>query len=136
MDTQQTQDDESGLSPLMALCLAAITLVGIDGEFKEEELEKLRSFIHADETAFLKAFNFYTERPLDVCIKVVTARLNDQQKRTTYLALYDLAHVDQEFAEAEQNLLQQYASVFGLSDEFVKSVTASTNHQYDLTVFD
>jgi len=61
---------------------------------QRKELEKLASLIHMDESAFLKAFSFYNERPLDVCIKVVSARLNDEQKRITYHLLYDLAQVD------------------------------------------
>jgi uncharacterized tellurite resistance protein B-like protein len=136
MQMSQKQGDETGLSAKMALCLAAITLVGIDGEFAEEELEKLRSFIRTDETAFLKAFNFYNDRPLDVCVKVIAARLNDEQKRTAYQVLYELAHSDLDFAKSEEQLLQQYASEFALKDEFVDLVKREKTHKYDLTVFD
>jgi hypothetical protein len=80
----QSENEESGLSVKMALCLAAITMAGVDGEFKEEELDKLRSLIHTDEAAFLKAFSFYNDRPLDECIKIVAAKLNDEQKRIAY----------------------------------------------------
>jgi len=132
----QVQEDESGLSAKMALCLAAITIVGIDGQFKEEELEKLRSLIHTDETAFVKAFNFYNDRPLDICIKVVSAKLNDEQKRMTYHILYDLAQVDRDFALSEQDLLEQYAAEFRLGKEFVSSVKNMPSHEYNLTVFE
>jgi len=128
-------DEGSGLSPKMVLCLAAITLVGIDGEFKEEELNKLRELIQADETAFLKAFNFYNERPIEVCLKVVSARLNKEQKKVTYQILYDLAHSDKHFAGSEEKLLQQYADEFKLSKNNITSLSNKTNHKYDLTVF-
>jgi uncharacterized tellurite resistance protein B-like protein len=132
----QTENDESGLSAKMALCLAAMTLVGIDGEFSKEELEKLRTLIQSDETAFLRAFSFYNERPLDVCMKVVTARLNEEQKQITYRVLYDLAHSDQDFAKSEEDLLKQYATTFGLADNFIAWVKTTKDKKYDLALFD
>ena len=120
----------------MALCLAAITMAGIDEEFKVEELERLRSLIQTDESAFLRAFSFYNERPLDVCIKVVSARLNDEQKRITYHILYDLAQVDRDFAVSEQDLLQQYAAQFRLSKEFISSVPDMPSHNYNFAAFE
>jgi uncharacterized tellurite resistance protein B-like protein len=132
----QTQNEESGLSTKMALCLAAMTLVGIDGEFTKEELEKLRTLIHSDENAFLKAFSFYNERSLDVCMKVVVARLNEEQKQITYRVLYDLAHSDQDFAKSEEDLLKQYATAFGLATNFIAWVKTKSDKNYDLTLFE
>jgi hypothetical protein len=135
MGTNSASEAGSELSAMMALCLAAFTMVGIDKEFKAEELEKLRSLIHADESAFLKAFSFYNERPLDICIKVVSGRLNDEQKRITYHLLYDLAQVDRDFAISEQDLLEQYAAEFRLDKKFVSSVISMPSHDYDLAAF-
>jgi uncharacterized tellurite resistance protein B-like protein len=132
----QLQTDETGLSAAMALCLAAFTMVGIDGEFREEELDNLRSLIHTDETAFLKAFNFYNDRSLDVCIKVVSAKLNDEQKQITYKVLYDLAQVDRDFALSEQDLLSQYAAEFRLNKDFVLSVKDMPRHEYNFAAFE
>ena len=120
----------------MALCLAAISMVGADGKFKEEELNKLRNLIHTDETAFLKAFKFYNDRPLDVCIKVVAAKLNDEQKRIAYRLLFDLAQVDRDFAISEQDLLEMYAAEFRLSKEFVSSVKEMPGHDYNFAAFE
>jgi hypothetical protein len=136
MVTNSTSEGDSGLSAKMALCLAAITMVGIDQEFKEEELEKLRNLIHTDESAFLKAFSFYNDRPLDVCIKVVTARLNDEQKRIAFHLLYDLAQVDRDFAVSEQDLLNQYAAEFRLNKDFVLSVKEMSSHEYNFAAFE
>jgi hypothetical protein len=132
----QTQNDESGLSAKMALCLAAMTLVGIDGEFNEGELAKLRDLIHTDETAFLKAFSFYNERSLDICIKVVAARLNEGQKQIAYRVLYDLAHADQDLAKSEEDLLKQYATAFGLASNFIAWVKTKNDKNYDLSLFE
>jgi len=136
MNTNSTSEDETGLSAKMALCLAAITMVGIDDEFKEEELEKLRNLIKPDEAAFVNAVSFYYERPLDVCIKVVTAKLNDEQKRIAYHLLYQLAQVDRDFAVSEQDLLQQYAAEFRLSKEYILSVPDMPSHDYNLAAFE
>jgi len=118
----QIQNSESEFSAKMAFCLAAMTLAGIDGEFSKEELEKLRTYVNSDENSFLKAFSFYNEHSLDVCIKVIAARLNEEQKQITYRALYNLAHSDKELAESEENLLKQYATAFGLEKNFISWV--------------
>jgi len=136
MVINSTSEGESGLSAKMALCLAAITMAGIDEVFKEEELEKLRNLIQTDESAFVNAFSFYNERPLDVCIKVVSARLNDEQKRITYHLLYDLAQVDRDFAVSEQDLLTQYAAEFRLDKEFIVSVKDLPNRKYNFAAFE
>ncbi len=128
--------DDSGLSTKMALCLAAITLVGIDGEFKEDELDKLRKLIQTDESAFLKAFNFYNQHSLDVCVKIVTVRLNDEQRQCAYQVLYDLANADKEIAESEKKILNQYALSFGLDDKYLASVKSSSSREFNLAAFD
>jgi hypothetical protein len=111
-------------------------MVGIDGEFKDEELENLRSLIHTDELAFLKAFSFYNDRSLDICIKVVSTKLNDEQKQITYKVLYDLAQVDRDFALSEKDLLSRYAAEFRLDKEFVLSVKDMPTHEYNFTAFE
>ena len=136
MATNSNSPIESGLSAKMALCIAAITMVGIDEEYKEEELDELRKLIHMDESAFFRAFTFYNEHPLDVCIKVVTAKFTDEQKKVAFHLLYDLAQVDRDFALSEQDLLDQYAAEFGLSKKFVTSVKEMQKRTYDLSAFD
>jgi len=136
MATNTSSPIESGLSAKMALCIAAITMVGIDEEFKEEELGELRKLIQLDESAFFRAFTFYNEHPLDVCIKVVTAKFTDEQKKTAFHLLYDLAQVDRDFAISEQDLLNQYAAEFRLSKEFVSSVKEMKKRTYDLSTFE
>jgi uncharacterized tellurite resistance protein B-like protein len=136
MNTNSNEANEVKVTVKMALCIAAMTIVGVDGEFKEEELEKLRNLIKSDENAFLGAFNFYNEHPVDVCIKVAVARLNDAQKKETYRILHDLAQVDRDFAVSEQEMLKQYAAEFGLSKDFVAAVSSSENHNYNLSLFE
>ena len=136
MVINSTSEGESGLSAKMALCLAAMTLVGIDGEFAKEELEKLRALIHSDEIEFLRAFSFYNEHSIDVCVKVIAARLNDEQKQIVYRVLYDLAHSDKDFAKSEEDLLNQYAAAFGLATNFISWVKTKSDKNYDLTLFE
>jgi uncharacterized tellurite resistance protein B-like protein len=134
--TTNSIDEASGLSSKMALCLAAITLVGIDGEFKEEELDKLRSLVRDDEMAFLKAFEFYNSRSLDTCIQVVVMKFTDKQKQAAYSILLHLAHADSTIAESEQKLLQQYAQKFGFTEKTVSEILQSPYSENELTIFD
>ena len=99
--TENSESGGIGFTPKMALCLAAISLAGIDGEFKEEELNKLRKLIQTDETAFLNAFSFYNQHPLEVCIKIISLRLNDEQRKSAFQALNSLAQ--QNVANNHQN---------------------------------
>ncbi len=127
--------NEAGISPRMALCLAAITVVGIDGEFKEDELGKLRGLLKTDETAFLKAFNFYNEHRPEICIKIIAACLNAEQKRELYSILYDLAQSDRELAESEKDLLGLFAKAFELDGKYLNSVGKRAKKEYDLSIF-
>jgi uncharacterized tellurite resistance protein B-like protein len=131
-----TQNDGAGFSAKMALCLAAMTLVGIDGEFKKEELEKLRALIHSNEDDFLKAFSFYNEHSPDVCIKVITARLDEVQKHMAFRVLYEFARSDHDLAKSEEDLLQRYAAVFELPDVFIAQVKEAKDKKFDLALFD
>ncbi len=128
-------EGEVKVSAKMALCLAAMTMVGIDGEFNEEELEQLRSLVRNDEVSFLNAFNFYNEHTVDVCMKIAAARLNAEQKKEAYKVLYKLAQVDRDFAISELEILKQYAAEFGLGRDFIFSVHSSENPKYNLDIF-
>lgn len=136
MEFEEQQSEESGFTTKMALCLAAITLVGIDGEFKEEELEKLRTLIHADETGFLKAYEFYNWRSLETCIEVVAAKLNDAQRRAAYVLMYDLAKADNDVVKVEEQLLKKYAEKFGWDAATVEALHAASPAAEDLVLFD
>jgi len=128
--------EETGFTAKMALCLAAITLVGIDGIFKEEELAKLRSLIHADETAFLRAYEFYNWRPLETCIEVIAAKLNDAQKRAAYILMYDIAKADNDVVKVEEQLLKQYANRFGWNEAIVAELHAASPSPNDFALFE
>ncbi|HVN47296.1 MAG TPA: TerB family tellurite resistance protein [Bacteroidota bacterium] len=136
MDFEQQHSEETDFTAKMALCLAAITLVGIDGEFKEEELAKLRTLIHADETAFLKAYEFYNWRPLETCIEVIAAKLNEAQKRAAYRLMYDIAKADNEVVKVEEQLLRQYAKRFGWDEQTVAELSDVSPTPEDIALFE
>jgi uncharacterized tellurite resistance protein B-like protein len=136
MESDILQTEETGFTAKMALCLAAITLVGIDGDFKEEELAKLRALIHADETAFLKAYEFYNWRPLETCIEVIAAKLNDAQKRAAYTLMYDIAKADNDVIKVEEQLLKQYAAKFGWDANTVSELHTISPSPEDLALFE
>ena len=136
MESNTGQPEETGFTAQMALCLAAITLVGIDGIFKEEELARLRSLIHADETAFLKAYEFYNWRPLGTCIEVIATKLNEAQKRAAYVLMYDIAKADNDVVKVEEQLLTQYAKRFGWDEKTVAELRTASPSPDDLALFE
>jgi uncharacterized tellurite resistance protein B-like protein len=136
MESNALQTEETGFTAKMALCLAAITLVGIDGDFKEEELSKLRTLIHADETAFLKAYEFYNWRPLETCIEVIAAKLNDAQQRAAYIVMFDIAKADFDLAKVEEQLLDRYAKRFGWDEATVAQLRAESPTPENIALFE
>ncbi len=136
MNTNSISDKESGFSSKMALCLAAITIVGIDGEFKDQELERLRILVQDSEVAFLKAFEFYNSRSLETCIQVIAVKLTDIQKRAAYTILHTLAHADGTIAQSEEKLLQQYAQKFGFTEKTLSDILQLPSNANNLTLFD
>ena len=119
----------------VALCLAAITMVGIDGEFRNEELDKLRTFIANDEHAFTDAIEIYNWRPLDQCIDLVDKELNQAQKKVVIKILYEYAHVDNEFDPSEKALLKRYGDKFGFSEQLREDICAEPKTDADMELF-
>ena len=123
------------LTAKTALCLAAITMVGIDGDFKDDELNKLRYLAQDDDTAFVNAFEIYNWRTVDECIDLVSQKLSEAQKRLVCKILYDYATVDREFHPTEQELLKQYGEKFGFSEKTMKEICEERVKTEDLSIF-
>jgi len=124
----------SEFTPKGALSLAAISVLGADGEYRDEELRRLQKLIQADEQAFFMAVQFYSERPMEACIQVVAATLNDAQKRAALEMLIDIAQADGDMAAAEHELLRTYAVAFGVTPDTIN--TPPAKQSYDPSVFE
>ncbi len=68
-------NSSSGLhSPKSAMILAAITMIAIDGEVDEAEVDILRRLARGDDQAFEAAVKFWKANDLDACIAASAAR--------------------------------------------------------------
>ena len=114
-----------------ALCLGAMTVVAEDGIIKDEELRHLKGLVHSDEEAFITAYSYFNEHPVHDCIAKVASILTPEQKSAAFAMMVDIAHVDDDFAIVEQQLLDNYAGAFGLpkakSDEIYRVVGMTRN---------
>jgi uncharacterized tellurite resistance protein B-like protein len=124
----------SDFTPKGALSLAAISVLGADGEYRDDELKQLQTLIQADEQAFLKAVEFYGGRPAEACIQVVTNALNDAQKRAALEVLCGIAQADGDVAKSEKEIIRRYAEAFGVALDAINIGPAKPIA--DLSVFD
>lgn len=119
----------------VVLCLAAITLAGLDGEFKKEEIERLRTLAEGDDRVINDAMEIYNWLPMSECIKIVANSLTEQQKRVAFKFLYQYSHHDNEFHHSEQLLLKQYAETFGLNEAQIKELMKEDLKPEELHIF-
>lgn len=128
-------NDTNKASGKVVLCLAAITLAGIDGEFRKEEIERLRSLAQGDDRVINDAMEIYNWLPTSECIKIVANSLTEQQKRVAFKFLYQYSHHDNEFHHSEQLLLKQYAETFGLGESQIKELIKEGLKPEELHIF-
>jgi hypothetical protein len=134
MDSNESGDSKKA-SGKVVLCLAAITLAGIDGEFKQEELEQLRSLAGGDDRVLNDAMEIYSWLPTSECIKIVSNSLTDKQKRVAFKFLYQYSHHDNESRHSEQLLLQQYGDTFGFDEQTMNELIQEGLKPEELHIF-
>lgn len=126
----------SGLhSPKSAMILAAITMIAIDGEVDEAEVDILRRLARGDDQAFDAAVKFWKSNDLDACIAASAARLTMPQRSATLVNLIDIAMADGDLAGAERALLEAYVEAFAISEVAVAQMVEVIAMKNDEDVF-
>jgi uncharacterized tellurite resistance protein B-like protein len=115
MDELNLPSTDAPFDAKSALCLGAMTIVAEDGIIEDEELRLLKELVHSDEDAFITAYSYFNEHSVKDCMDKVASTLSAEQKAAAFAKMVDIAHVDDDFAIVEQQLLDNYAGVFGLS---------------------
>lgn len=110
------------LSPMGALLLSALTLIGIDGAIEDEEISSLKQLARGDADSLKQALQVYKELSVLDCIKLVSNILNEKQKNTVLANLFDLAMADGVLGESEKKLLLAYIQHFEISEEIAKEL--------------
>ncbi|RBP51744.1 TerB family tellurite resistance protein [Arenicella xantha] len=119
-----------------ALLLATITITAIDGELDAHEvaiINRLDGFTTSED--WDSAIAVWNDTPLEDCIAVVAASLNEKQQRVAMANMFDIAMADGRLDEAENVLLRAYANAFTVSDEDIERIVDVITIKNDKTKF-
>ncbi|WP_189398014.1 TerB family tellurite resistance protein [Arenicella chitinivorans] len=111
------------IPPKAALLLATITITAIDGELDAHEMaiiNRLDGFKTTDD--WNTAIAVWNDTPLEDCIPLVAASLDEKQQRIAMANMFDIAMADGYLDEAENLLLRAYANTFEVSEADIEKI--------------
>ncbi len=124
------------MTPKTALVLSAITVIASDGVLDEAELVDLAKVVRGDRRVVDSAIQVLKAKTqLPEIMKMVTDGLNEKQRIATIAIILDMAMADGVLAPAEEKLIQEYITMFGLSDEVLKPIFDTIAIKNDFSVF-
>ncbi len=124
------------LTPKSALVLSAITVIASDGVLDEAELVDLAKIVRGDRRVVDSALQVLKAKTqLPEIMKMVTDCLNEKQRVATIAIILDMAMADGVLAASEEKLIQEYITMFGLSDEVLKPIFDTIAIKNDFSVF-
>lgn len=104
---------EIELTPQGGLLVAALTMVGIDGDIDEDEIAIIRRLDGSRATPdWDSALKVYKMKPISECVGIVANTLNEKQQLITIANLVDIAMADGILAGEEEQLLEAYVEAF------------------------
>lgn len=124
------------ITPKAALLLATITVTAIDGELDAHEvaiINRLDGFTTSED--WDSAIAIWNSTPLEDCIPLVAASLDDKQQRVAMANMFDIAMADGRLDEAENMLLRAYANAFDVSDDDIERIVDVITIKNDKTKF-
>lgn len=118
---------EQDLSPKSGLLLAAIVLIGSDGEFSDREQIEILHLAELcgddeNETHFGIAIDYYGKHTREECIVAATRSLDEDQRRTALANLIDFLTSEGEWADEEWAVVSAFIQSFRLPDEDVDKI--------------
>jgi uncharacterized tellurite resistance protein B-like protein len=124
------------LTPKSALVLSAITVIASDGVLDEAELVDLAKIVRGDRRVVDTAIQVLKAKTqLPEIMKMITDCLNEKQRIATIAIILDMAMADGVLAASEEKLIQEYITMFGLSDEVLKPIFDTIAIKNDFSVF-
>lgn len=116
---------EVALTPLAALALSAMTMIGADGSIEDDELAELSKIVRGNGQAFDAAFKAYKAKSVEDCVSLVAKTLTSKEQRKCAMAIIlDIAMADGVLAGAEEKLAARYVKEFQLADDDVRPLIA------------
>lgn len=120
-----TGGGEIVLTPIAALALSAMTMIGADGAIEDDELAELIKIVRGNGQAFDLAFKAYKAKSVDDCVSLVAKTLTTKDQRKCALAtILDIAMADGVLAGAEERLAEEYVKQFQLTVDDVRPLIA------------
>jgi uncharacterized tellurite resistance protein B-like protein len=123
------------LNPKSAMYLAAITMIGVDGEIEDEEMNDLYKLVRGDDKNFDVALKLYKAKEIRECIPLIATCLNEKQKIATICILLDIAMADGILVGNEEKLMQEYITAFGIKDDIINDIVDVISLKNDPTIF-
>lgn len=109
------------LTPLAALALSAMTMIGADGSVEDEELAELEKIVSGNRQAFDSAIKAYKAKSVEECVSLVAKTLTSKdQKKCAMAVVLDIAMADGVLAGGEEKLATLYIKEFQLTDDDVR----------------
>jgi len=123
------------LNPKSALALAAMTIIGADGVFEDDEISILSRIVRGDQDSFNKALKLFKDTTFEKCVALVSNTLDKKQKIATIAILLDIAMADGILAGAEKKLLELYIDSFQISGETINGIVEIIALKNDFSIF-
>lgn len=127
------KSSDEPLSAISGMLLAALTVVGVDGNIDDNEFTAISLLNCGPVQNWDAAINAWKERTLEECISLVVASLNPEQRLVTMANLIDLAMTDGTLASSEKWILEAYVKAFDIDvskvKEFVNFVSIKNNRE-------
>lgn len=124
------------LPPKSALLLSAITISAVDGELDPNEVAIINRMDGLTTSADWElAIGVWDETPLEQCIQLVAASLNEKQQRVAMANMVDIAMADGSLHESENVLLRAYSDAFQVEDKEIERIVDVITLKNDKSAF-
>ena len=115
---------ETKLSSQGALLLAAMTMIGIDGDIDDDEVAIIQRMDRGNPTNndWNDAKKVWQKKSITECVDIVTDSLNKEERVTALANLIDIAMADGVLDGDEKILLEKYIEKFDIDSSIVESI--------------
>ena len=118
---------EQEFSARSAMLLACATMVAVDGNIDDDEINILQKLDANDESkvdwnAAMELFEQLNTKSvsLEQVVTLVSQSLNEEQKAFTMVNLINICMTDGNLDDSEETLLDVYVDAFELDEDFIK----------------
>jgi len=115
---------EIKLSSQGAFLLAALTMIGIDGDIDDDEIAIIQRMDRGNKKAndWNDALKVWKKKTTSECVEIVVNTLDKHEKITTMANLIDIAMADAILDGDEKILLETYIEKFDINSSIIESI--------------